>query len=115
MSFRTSSPLFPAAWTVFAPECERIDWPVVHDIARDRLDLNGFEGGEGLPPGPRCSALRVSRLTALMQSRISWHICGVNMLPSSGRLSVNQPIGPSSLYKMVSKLTADSPGRRVGR
>jgi hypothetical protein len=34
-----------------------------------------------------------------MQSRISWHICAVNMLPSSGRFSVSQPIGPSFLVQ----------------
>src|SRR5918996_5225528 len=47
--------------------------------------------------------VRVSRRIASMQSRISWHIAGVNMLPSSGRFSVSQPIGPSSSYRMVVK------------
>src|SRR6187401_3219020 len=59
---------------------------------------------KNLSPAPVMTStrVRVSRRTSLMQSRISWHICAVNMLPSSGRLSVSQPIGPSSLYKMVS-------------
>jgi hypothetical protein len=40
--------------------------------------------------------VRVSRRTSLMQSRISWHIAAVNMLPSSGRFSVSHPTGPAS-------------------
>ena len=49
-------------------------------------------------PAPVITSTRVlvSRRSALMQSRISWHIVAVNMLPSSGRLSVSHPTGPSS-------------------
>jgi hypothetical protein len=49
-----------------------------------------------------------------MQSRISWHICAVNMLPSSGRFSVSQPIGPSSLYKIVSNAMTEVAFQRMG-
>ena len=53
---------------------------------------------KNLSPAPvrTITRVRVSRRISLMQSRISWHIRGVNMLPSSGRLSVMVPIGPSS-------------------
>src|SRR5512146_304703 len=63
---------------------------------------------KNLSPAPVITStrVRVSRRTSLMQSRISWHICGVNMLPSSGRFSVSEPTGPSSWYRIVSKLNA---------
>ena len=47
-------------------------------------------------PVSTITRVRVSRRMSLMQSRTSWHMTGVNMLPSSGRLSVMVPIGPSS-------------------
>ena len=58
--------------------------------------------------------VRVSRRIASMQSRTSWHMTGVNMLPSSGRFSVNVPTGPSSSYTMVSYGTAVSSGGGTG-
>jgi len=53
---------------------------------------------KNLSPAPvmTTTRVRVSRRIALMQSRTSWHIVSVNMLPSSGRFSVIVPIGPSS-------------------
>ena len=53
---------------------------------------------KNLSPAPviTMTRVRVSRRTALMQSRTSWHIVSVNMLPSSGRFSVRVPTGPSS-------------------
>ena len=60
---------------------------------------------KNLSPAPvmTITRVRVSRRISLMQSRISWHICGVNMLPSSGRFNVIVPMGPSSLYVISSK------------
>src|SRR5262245_54206145 len=61
---------------------------------------------KNLSPAPVRTITRVlvSRRMAFMQSRSSWHIVTLNMLPSSGRFSVMMPIGPSSSYLIVSKV-----------
>src|SRR6218665_4724 len=53
-------------------------------------------------PVTTITRVRVSRRMPSMQSRISWHIRGVNMLPSCGRFSVIVPMGPSSAYVISS-------------
>src|SRR5688500_11963890 len=72
---------------------------------------------KNLSPAPVMTStrVRVSRRMASMQSRISWHMVTLNMLPSCGRLSVSHPIGPSSSYSMVSKVKSRSPSDDASR